>query len=255
MNNNFEIIGKSGISEGRILYFTQLPSTQNWILKNIDLIVPGDVIWTSNQTAGKGRLHKKWITLPHACLTFSLIVKAFSNNTLNTLITQISAVTVGDFLESLGIKYVFKWPNDILINNKKVAGIKADYQNILKMIIIGIGINVNLSEEQINTLPVEQSITSLQIERHNKYDMKNLLFQCLSVFKQNLDIIPRDGKNYFLDKLRKNSYLKRRDILQVKVDNKVITGNYQGIDTEGRIQIQDSKNHLHKFWSGELITL
>ena len=127
MNKSYKIIEKSGISEGRILYFKQLPSTQTWAVNNCDQLNTGDIIWTKNQTAGIGRLNKNWVTLPNTCLTFSIVLPSYTDNNLNVVLSQILAVTVGNLLESEEIVYSFKWPNDIMVNNRKISGIIADY--------------------------------------------------------------------------------------------------------------------------------
>ncbi|MFO7889204.1 MAG: biotin--[acetyl-CoA-carboxylase] ligase [bacterium] len=253
MNKNFKIIGKSEIAEGRILYFKKLSSTQKWAVENLDQLKTGDVIWTKNQTAGIGRLKKIWYTLPNTCLTFSLLLPPFADKELNLLITQIFAVTVGDVLAAQGIDYSYKWPNDILVDKNKISGIIADYIKEKNLIIIGMGLNVNLTKDQAESLHIFQPISSLKIIKNKTYNLKNLLDQFIRTLIGNLNEINTKGKDYVIDIVRKKDHLKDNDIVNLKIDKKIVSGTYQGIDNKGRIQIKNSNNQLQKYWSGELI--
>jgi len=252
LNQDFENIGKSGIAEGRILHFKTIPSTQKWAIEHLPQLRIGDVIWTKNQTAGIGRLHKKWFALPETCLTFSLILPSYTDNDLNVILCHILAVTVGKLLELQKIAYLYKWPNDIFVDKKKIAGIIANFIQKRSIVIAGIGINVNLTNAQINSLPVRQSINSLYVLKNKTFKLKSLLLNLIVILKENLNKINSDGSIYFINILRKHDYYTINDNLRLKIDNHFVQGTYQGIDDQGRLKIKTS-NHIQKFWSGEII--
>lgn len=253
MNANFEIIAKSGIAKGRILYFKELYSTQKWTVQNIDQLITGDIIWTENQTDGIGRLNKSWITPPNTCLTFSLLLPSFKKNDLNMLITQILAVTLGNVLESLAIDYTYKWPNDILVNRKKISGIIAKYLKDKGLLVAGIGLNVNLTEMQTESLNIEQPISSLKMITNTTYNIKELLNQFITALKKNLQKTLSTAKYNFIDQLREKDHLKNKKHIELKIGNTIVSGIYYGIDNQGRIQIKNANNQIHKYWSGELL--
>lgn len=253
LSQNFEIIGESGIEKGRILYFKTISSTQNWAVENQHRLKIGDVIWTKNQTAGIGRVNKTWVTLPDTCLTFSLVLPSYTNNDLNVVLCQILAVTVGNVLELQKIAYSYKWPNDILIDKKKISGIIANYIKKGGLVIAGVGLNVNLTYSQIDSLPVSQPITSLTILKNKTFKLKNLLLNFITVLKNNLNKFHSDGRIYFINMLRNHDYYTTNDLLSLKINNHIVQGTYQGIDDQGRLQIRTYNNLIKKFWSGEIL--
>ncbi len=253
MNQKFKIIGKSGISEGRIFNFKTISSTQEWAVENLHQLRIGDVIWTKNQTAGRGRLNKNWISLPDTGLTFSVILPSYTDNDLNIVLCQILAVTVGNLLELQKIAYSYKWPNDILVDKKKIAGIIANYIKKGGVIIAGVGLNVNLTNTQIDSLPVRQPIISLYILKNKTFNLKSLLLNFIALLKNNLNKINSDGSIYFVNILRKHDYYIIGDKLRLKIDNHFVQGTYQGFDDQGRLKIKTSKYQIQKFWSGEIV--
>ena len=107
----------------------------------------GTIIITEHQTAGKGRLGRHWQAEPNQNLMFSLVLRPNVSPESINLLPLYVAVAVSDAIENAtGLKVECKWPNDILYNGKKVAGILIEgsiKQNAVEYVVIGIGINVN----------------------------------------------------------------------------------------------------------------
>lgn len=125
-------------------YFDSLPSTmleaQRWLAEDAP---DGGIVLAAEQTQGKGRLGRDWMTPLHAAIALSIIFREQASQHAGQ-ITMLGAVAVAETLESL-TEITLKWPNDVHIKGKKVAGILAESvwgAEGLQAIVLGIGINV-----------------------------------------------------------------------------------------------------------------
>jgi BirA family biotin operon repressor/biotin-[acetyl-CoA-carboxylase] ligase len=125
----------------------EVDSTNTYLMKDKNITLNGTVILAERQTKGKGRLARTWFSGKGLNLTFSVLLnrkKLFKNPGLANLTT---AVSLGTAIENLyQLKTELKWPNDVLINQKKVAGIlieSAIQGPAISKMVIGIGMNVN----------------------------------------------------------------------------------------------------------------
>ena len=141
-------------------------STNNFFFQNFDLL------WAKNQTQGRGRNKKRWVSFPKKSLLFSFVMPAksvvFSKPTLNENsllaknqlafeLSQIAALSICSVLETYNIGGLIKWPNDVLVNHKKLAGILTEITK--DKIIIGIGINVLQTPRDLAN--IDQPTTSI----------------------------------------------------------------------------------------------
>tara|TARA_B100000131_G_scaffold321289_2_gene371604 strand:- start:54 stop:803 length:750 start_codon:yes stop_codon:yes gene_type:complete len=228
----------------KILYLPETKSTNNDIWENFN----NDhlIIITDNQTAGRGQRGSEWISQQFKSLTFSIGI--LDDNKNSKLISLKSAISIAKTINDLtSLDALIKWPNDILINNKKVAGIltESKIKNNKRIINIGIGINVN---NELNELEnVDQPATSLMIESNNKFSREILLanlIKCIDsiLYKNNMAIINDWNKLC----AHKNTLITFHNY-----KNKLIKGKFVGIDKEGRAII-DINGKLNYYLNGEL---
>ncbi len=228
----------------KILYLPETKSTNNDIWENFN----NDhlIIITDNQTAGRGQRGSEWISQQFKSLTFSIGI--LDDNKNSKLISLKSAISIAKTINDLtSLDALIKWPNDILINNKKVAGIltESKIKNNKRIINIGIGINVN---NELNELEnVDQPATSLMIESNNKFSREILLanlIKCIDsiLYKNNMAIINDWNKLC----AHKNTLITFHNY-----KNKLIKGKFIGIDKEGRAII-DINGKLNYYLNGEL---
>ncbi len=169
----------------RVLYFPSVTSTNEMAKQEARQgAAAGTVIITGEQTKGKGRLKRAWLT-PQGNIALSIILypEIFC---LPSLIMLASLAVVHSIEEVTGLKSQIKWPNDVLINGKKVCGIliESDVQgNTVNYSVIGIGINVNLKPTDFpeiqptatslyNELDIE--VSRLSVVRHLLAEMESL---------------------------------------------------------------------------------
>lgn len=166
-----------------ILFFEIIDSTNNY-LKNQNIKTDGLVVIADNQTHGRGRSDRKWLSEPGKNLTFSILLIPKNEDLYLGILPILTASALAIALESSSnLKTQTKWPNDLILNNKKVAGIliETSMTKQLQRIIIGIGVNVN---QKLFTDEIKTIATSLTIETQKEYDRELLLSSLLNSLDQ-----------------------------------------------------------------------
>lgn len=167
-----EIIGQ------RVVYFRRIPSTNDEAVRlALDNIPEGTLVIADEQTAGKGRMGRRWLAPPGTSLLFSIVFYPRLDPTQVHRLTMLCSLAVADAIsESTGLPARIKWPNDLLIHGKKVGGLltEAGIQGgRLLYAIVGIGVNVNLDPEVLGR-PLTPA-TSLSHEIGSSVDRLALL--------------------------------------------------------------------------------
>lgn len=143
----------------------------------------GVVVFAESQTKGRGRLGRKWVSPAGKGLWFSVLLRPQMRPQEATQMTVATAVAVSRAIETqTGLKTAIKWPNDLLIRGKKVAGILTELTadpDQIKHLIIGIGIDANLALSDLPT-DLRPIATSLRIERNGAVDRPALAAQILT---------------------------------------------------------------------------
>ena len=199
------------------------------------------VILAEHQSLGRGRRGNSWIS-QKGNLFFSQVFNHKSNISELVFVSSLSLLeTIKSFYPSLNIS--IKWPNDILINDKKTAGIlieKADND----MVIIGIGVNISQSPK------IEQvSYPTACIDETGELDKDDFLLKYLSIFDNNYAISMKDfniiRENWLKNVTRLNQKIK------VKCKDKINDGIFKGIDEQGFLLLEHN-NKLTKISTGEV---
>ena len=143
-----------------ILYFPKLHSTNTYAMENLASLPDKQVIVAGKQTDGRGRFDRKWISDKEGNVYLSIVLK----NLPLTNLTLLMAESVCKVLEGYGIKSTIKEPNDVMVDGKKIAGILSQSSTrgiILNGMVIGVGVNLNLNESDIEK--IDQPATSLNL--------------------------------------------------------------------------------------------
>lgn len=197
--------------------------------------VEGTVVITNHQTAGRGQRGNTWQAEPGQNLTFSLILKpAFLPVKDQFYLTVVTALGIHDFLKARGVEGIqIKWPNDLLVNEKKICGILIENQvqnNVLASSIVGIGLNIM---QENFALP---SATSLKLETEKNYFLSDE-FQSLLSFLEVRYLVLRQGKRKELlhDYLQVLYRMNSRHTF--KSQETEFEGTIIGVDDIGRLQV------------------
>lgn len=164
-----------------ISYFEELDST-NTYLKQLpaEEISHGQLCLADNQVKGRGQYERNWETDTGKNLTFTLVFRPIQADRFHILTLACARAAVDQIEESIGCKAFIKWPNDVLINNKKVAGLLTETVfngNKLDRLMIGIGLNVN--QDHFSSGIKNKAISLKQI-KHQPVDREQFLCRFLS---------------------------------------------------------------------------
>ncbi len=199
-------------------------------------IAEGTVVITDHQTAGRGQRGNVWLAEPGLNLTFSIILKpAFLAVSDQFYLNIFTSLAIQDYLKERGCKDVaIKWPNDILIGEKKICGILIENQisgSRISHTVIGIGLNINQRTFAMDTA------TSLRLNIDREYELQDELGLLLSFIEARYLQIKQNHlamlKVAYIDNLYKIGE-KRRFL----ANDKYFEGIICGIDESGRLRVK-----------------
>ena len=140
-----------------LLKFSFLSSTNDycWELLSDKSLPDGTVVWTPLQTNGKGQRGKSWLAEDGKSLLLSIVLKPKVNVSMQYFLNKAIALGVCEGVSSLGVEAKIKWPNDIYVGDKKLAGILIENSlrgSLMQEVVVGVGVNIN-QEEFAKDLP------------------------------------------------------------------------------------------------------
>jgi Biotin-(acetyl-CoA carboxylase) ligase len=145
----------------------------------------GTIIVSEEQTMGHGRLGRNWVSPKYKGIWLSIILRPNVDPINVSKITQIAAAAMIRTLKSLKIDAFVKWPNDIVMNDKKICGILTEMSaelNRVNYVIVGMGINANLDKTDFNK-DILNKATSLKIETNSSINRKIFLGTLINEFE------------------------------------------------------------------------
>lgn len=243
-----------------IYFFNELDSTQdfaNSLPKSESL--HGTIVIARKQNIGKGRMGRSWIS-PAGGLWMSIIlIPDFSVD--NIIFTQfMGALAVADAIfENTKIYCKLMWPNDVLINEKKVCGILIDVnvENETKKIVMGLGLNANIKSSLINDYLTAHDLkaTTLKAEYGNKVDLVFLVKSILERIEYYYDNFVSCGNTLeIIDRWKEKSDMFGKKAT-VRDGNQKIMGHIIDIDQTGALLIKPSDNSIKKIIYYDNVTL
>ena len=239
----------------KLLYIEELDSTNRWAKENVDVLDDMTVVYTYNQTAGRGRLNRSWSYMGEGNIYASVVLKPSDRmSEVYSNLTQLLCLVLAQTFEEYGVEPKIKWPNDIRINGKKISGILAEsvigLNHELKGIVLGFGVNLNVSKDLISS--IDQPATSLNLEIGINIDKELFLKNLLDKFCLLYNDFIREG---FL--LIKEDYKRRAEFLNKEVSVKVFDKIYSGVAVDvtesGALKIVDKDNNENILLIGDIL--
>lgn len=240
-----------------IYYFPELKSTniiaKEKALHGAEEIGEGTLIIAERQSAGKGRLGRKWFS-PAGGIWLSVILypqlspSYISRITLMTAVAAVKAIKI-----CTQIKSQIKWPNDILINEKKVCGILTEMSaelDIINWVVVGIGINVNIDHREFPEDIQENTISLKEVSGKEVLRVK-LVQTFLQEFEKYYEILKRREFFSILKEWKLYSHTLGRKI-RVDTGEKIITGEAVDINEEGALILKKEDGELVEIFSGTI---
>jgi len=240
LNLNTRFIGK------KLLHFFSVNSTNEAAKQEARQSTPeGTVVITEEQTAGKGRLNRSWKSPPG---TIAVSVVLYPQTVqLPGLIMIASLAVVRAIKNTTGLQAQIKWPNDVLINGKKVCGILIENElkgNSVKYSVIGIGINVNMKLKDAPEFA--STATSLYEELGREVSAIELISQLLL----ELELLYLSG-NPFFEEWRDNLVTLGKHV-KVTSGKSIYEGIADSVDPGGNLFLKQSDGQLIKIVAGDV---
>ena len=238
----------------KLLYLEEVDSTNKYSKDNIDSIADGTIVYTDKQTAGRGRLNRKWSYIGNDNIYASLVLKP-SNMMMEVYsnLTQLLCLVLCQTFEEYGVIPKIKWPNDIQINGKKISGILAEAvmgESGLKGIVLGFGINLNTDKETLSK--IDQPATSLNIETGKTIDKKEFLSKMVDKFCLLYNKFIEDGFLLIREDYKNRAGFLNREVT-VKVLEKELSGIAKDITPNGALKLLDKDNVEHILLIGDIL--
>ncbi len=251
---------KTKIIGRQAYYFDSIDSTQNQALKMADSIEnEGAIIIAAKQTGGRGRSGRKWIS-PKGGIWISIILHPKFDISITTLFPIASALALSIAIEkTFSIKPELKWPNDITIKGKKVAGMLVDASlesNKIENLVLGVGINFDVNVKQIEKMlkntPNFYGVASL---KEHKQKIKPI--QLIQTFLVELEKIYKLLNEKKIKKII-SEWTSRSSTIGKNVElntiDKKIKGKAIKIDDDGSLIVSEN-NNSHKIIAGDIVHL
>jgi BirA family biotin operon repressor/biotin-[acetyl-CoA-carboxylase] ligase len=268
MDKDFKIIKlrlKTHFIGKRVYHYKRISSTQQLAISFAETNISnenGTVILADEQYDGKGRGNKKWIS-PKGGLWISLIIKPKIELNKIHILSMIAAISVCEIINEISnLETRIKWPNDIVIDNKKIAGIIIDSsinKNNIEYIVIGIGINIVVDILKINLVlsssdRLSQKATSLQNELNEiSFDRFILLKRLLERMEYYLFLVQNKTDNTkIIEHYKKLSNILGKSIYVYGKDVKEFSAIAKDIDSDGGLILKRENKIIEKIYCGEI---
>jgi BirA family biotin operon repressor/biotin-[acetyl-CoA-carboxylase] ligase len=245
---NFDIKLETELIGRNFIYYDEIESTNNELINNkLYSKKNGTVLLAEKQLSGKGRRNRTWQSAKGLNLTFSVLLTKESLAGINiNHLNLASSLAVAMAIENLfQLRTELKWPNDVLINKKKVAGILTETSikgSKIERVVIGFGINLNqiAFHGEFNFPP-----TSLKLEVGDNIDRENMLAEMLNIFEEVIFLL--ESKSKIILKDWKDKCKMIGDKITITENDKVKTGIFYDIDDNGYLLLKqnDSIEKVH----------
>jgi BirA family biotin operon repressor/biotin-[acetyl-CoA-carboxylase] ligase len=200
----------------------------------------GLCVIADQQTAGRGRLGRRWTSESGAGLYLSIVLRPKLETSRLPLVTLMTGVAVSDALTELGLKPDIKWVNDVLVREKKICGILAEAVQTARGLAVVVGIGINLNSHNI---PAELSDTATSLREElgrlvTADEMASVLTSYLNYF---YDILSADTTGEIVSHWRDRSTYHSEKHVRVTVGGETFEGVTEGVEPDGALRVRTGR--------------
>ncbi len=235
----------------RCFYFNELPSTNAFLLKHVTELTSGDICIAEYQSSGRGRRGRNWVS-PYGChLYCSIYWKLELGMSQASGLSLVVACSLVKVLQSFGIDDLgVKWPNDIYLNNKKLAGVLIEMSGQADCechLVVGIGINISMSQFQGDKIDQAWSDLSAVTCCPSK---TQLVIALQKQLHHDFSIFEVQGLNAFLERWQAVDVFLGKQV-RLLMGESLINGICKGIDKSGAIVLETDEG-IKAYVGGEI---
>lgn len=237
----------------KIIHFDEIDSTNTYAKKIGDSCDDGTVITCEKQVAGRGRLGRQW-EAQAGSMCMSIVLKPKISMFQVAKITQVCAAAISLSLDELNVDAKIKWPNDLMINNKKICGILTEMNSDkerVNYVIVGMGLNVNnLYEDFPNE--IKNVATSIFNETGIKVNRNVIAAKIINNFELLYnEFVNNNNYKLSLDICRKKSNIIGKNINLIK-NNSITSAKAVSLGDDGELIVQYENGETDSIISGEI---
>ena len=245
-NLNTRFIGK------KIYYFDSVTSTMDVAMQlGLKNAPSGALVLAETQTKGKGRLGRVWFSPKYKGIYLSLILRPKVLPQQASVFTLLAAVAICEAIkQTTGLDAQIKWPNDIIMHNKKLGGILTELNaqtDEINFLIIGIGLNINNDKKTLVS-----GSTSLKEQKKDNISRVSLLQEILRKIEENYLLLEKKGPKPIIEKWRELSITLARRV-KVYSHKEHVEGEAVDIDTDGGLLIRTDSGVVRKVMAGDVV--
>lgn len=242
--------------DGTTLSWIHLPtvdSTMAWVKRNCASLPENTltIVYADVQTAGIGQHGRKWLSFANVGLYATLFFRVEKTFPFLPNLGQLLAISCVEVLQNFGFRPQMKWPNDLLLDQKKCGGVLVETITIEEEygVSIGIGLNVNTTREQLDA--VDLPATSLLESSHRAWKIEELLFPIVERFLANLQFLQGADFSFFAKKIQSVLAYLNEEVLFSDGQHS-FTALCKGIDEKGRLELEKEDGTINHFWAGTI---
>ena len=231
--------------EWKLIRLTEVGSTNDYAREIAEEVPEGVVVVARRQSSGRGRKGRNWVS-PEGGLWMTVILKPRTTPEHLPKLVFIGALAVVDALSHYGIPAEIKWPNDVLVNGKKIAGILSECK-LNHFALLGIGLNVN------NEIPGELGETSVSMKELLGFELNldEVLQMVLRALSHWYSTFKGGRYHEILNAVRKRSAVIGRRVLVIEDNNVIMEGKAVDIDDSGALLV-DTAEGVKKILYGDV---
>ncbi len=249
------LFSESGNRLRDVLVLASVDSTNDHLKKNLGSLPLGkwDICTAEQQTGGRARRGREWLSPFAQNLYMSLAFKLSGGFASLSGLSLAVGVTIVEVLEEVcGIRSSLKWPNDVLIDQEKLAGILIDVegeQNGPVALVIGVGINVNMKQVQKDS--ISQPWTSLSLASGKYIDRQGLFIAIVGAMLRTIESFENEGFKGFVERWNLYDAFMGKSVV-LKGYQEEIYGVYCGVDVNGSLLLDLAGGSRRAYSAGEL---
>lgn len=250
---NAEIVGE------KLFVYEEVDSTNDVLRELIGdgMAEDGTVVVSDSQTAGRGRLGRKWFSPAGRNLYLSALFCPEIPPQKSSVFTFLASCALVEVFSGYGISATIKWPNDILVDGKKISGVLTELgtsDGSVDYLVIGIGINLNLPEEFIHREmeDISEKTTSLSILLREEVSRERFCAELVMALDRLYREFRRSGTQAIVDMwVNRWGFLGKE--ISVDVSGEIISGVVERVDGNGFLYLRTGKDDLRRVVTGDTV--
>ncbi|HET6414516.1 MAG TPA: biotin--[acetyl-CoA-carboxylase] ligase [Anaeromyxobacter sp.] len=215
----------------------------------------GEVVIAEAQTGGRGRRGRPWVSPPGKNAYFSVLLRPDLPPVRAPELTLLGSVAICDALRQANVPATIKWPNDLLVAERKIAGILTELASEperVHWVVLGVGVNVNAAPSDFPE-ELRPVATSIFIERGSKAPRALFVAACLTALEGWLDRYEEEGFDPVRRAWRERSSTLGREV-RVKAEGREVLGRAEDIDASGALLVRSGEG-VERILSGDVVHL